>query len=269
MTSIFFKDLEVYGYLGVYDFEQRDGQRFILNFEGKYDDLLAPKSDELTEAVDYTAVAALIENYFKKSKRALLEIAVRELIDEIFIGFPLLNEVSLKVEKPDAKVDMSFDSFGVTETRRVEKVALSLGSNMGDKEKYISDAIAAIKANKAVRNVKASSFITTKPYGGVEQEDFLNCAMTFDTWLTPRELFAFTASLEEKAKRKREIHWGPRTLDIDIILFGSRVISDEDLCIPHVDMANRGFVIEPLKEIAPYMVHPLLKKRICEIKDYV
>ncbi len=269
MTNIFFKDLEVYGYLGVYDFEQRDGQRFIVNFEGRYDDSLAPKSDELSAAVDYTAVAALIENYFKKSKRALLEIAVKELLDEIFISFPLLSEASLKIEKPDAKVDMSFSSFGVCESRRIERVALSLGSNMGDKEGYLNNAIAAIKANKAIRNVKVSSFIITKPYGGVEQDDFLNCAVTFDTWLTPRELFIFTAALEEAANRERLVHWGPRTLDVDILLFGLNVVSDDDLCIPHVDMINRGFVIEPLKEIAPYMVHPLINKRICEIKDYV
>ena len=107
--------------------------------------------------------------------------------------------------------------------------------------------------------------IETEPYGVTDQPSFLNGAARISTLLTPHELLDELHRIEAEAGRERIIHWGPRTLDLDIIFYDDLVMSDDDLCIPHVDMHNRSFVIEPMKELAPYKMHPVLKKRMVEL----
>lgn len=102
----------------------------------------------------------------------------------------------------------------------------------------------------------------TKPYGGVEQEDFLNGVLELETLLNPEELLETLQKIESAAGRKREIHWGPRTLDLDILFFDALCYRSETLVIPHPDLQNRRFVLEPLAAIAPYMCHPLMGKTV-------
>ena len=83
--------------------------------------------------------------------------------------------------------------------------------------------------------------------------------------MRPNDLLKFINEIEAKANRKRDIHWGNRTLDIDIIFYGNEIIEQDNLCVPHVDMVNRMFVLEPLKELCPYKVHPILNKRVIEL----
>ena len=112
-----------------------------------------------------------------------------------------------------------------------------------------------------VRNVIVSDYIETEPYGYVDQDKFLNGAATIETLLSPEDLLAFLHRIEEKADRKREIHWGPRTLDLDILLYDDVCIHTKDLIVPHIDMCNRMFVLEPLMQIAPGLVHPVLLRQ--------
>ena len=112
---------------------------------------------------------------------------------------------------------------------------------------------------------KVSSFIITPPYGYTEQDDFLNGAIKIQTLYSPKMLLAFLQDIEKKANRVRQIHWGPRTLDLDILLYDDVICDDDILTIPHPELHKRDFALIPLKEIAPNCVHPLYNKRISEL----
>ena len=128
---------------------------------------------------------------------------------------------------------------------------ISIGSNLGDRFSYLQTAVTSICQHPKISNVKVSSVYETKPVGGVEQGDFLNAAISLDTELKPIELLKFAQQLENQAKRVREVRWGPRTLDVDILTYGNEVLSSEELTLPHPRIAERAFVLIPWFEIAP------------------
>ena len=112
---------------------------------------------------------------------------------------------------------------------------------------------------------QVSDYLVTEPYGGVEQDIFLNGALKLRTLLTPEELLDRLHELEQAAHRERIVHWGPRTLDLDILLYDQMIIDTPDLHVPHIDMENRDFVLIPLTELAPYYRHPVLNKTISQL----
>ena len=112
---------------------------------------------------------------------------------------------------------------------------------------------------------KLSSYLVTKPYGGVEQDDFLNACLMLKTLLSPEELLARLHEIEQAAHRERIIHWGPRTLDLDILLYDDLILETEDLVIPHPGMHLRDFVLKPLREIAPNKRHPIFQKTVAQM----
>ena len=120
---------------------------------------------------------------------------------------------------------------------------------------------------KGCRVAKVSSYLVTEPYGGVEQDDFLNACLSLDTLLSPSELLEKLHEIEQAAHRERLIHWGPRTLDLDILLYDDEILETEDLIIPHVEMHKREFVLKPLSEIAPYKRHPVYQKTVAELLE--
>lgn len=135
------------------------------------------------------------------------------------------------------------------------EVYLGLGSNMGDREKYLIHAIKLISDNPYIELKRFSGIYETAPVGYVQQDSFLNMVVVVETDMTPYDLLAFTQEVESKLKRVRNIRWGPRTIDIDILLFGEEVINEERLTVPHREIFNRAFVLVPLMEVYPY---PLL-----------
>ena len=136
---------------------------------------------------------------------------------------------------------------------------------MGNKEQYIKDGIGEIEKSIFFKNLKSSDFFYSTPYGGVEQDDFVNGVLEVETMLEPYELLEFLHKVEANAKRERLQHWGPRTLDLDIILFDNEIIDDKDLTVPHKDMKNRDFVLVPLAQLAGYKRHPVLGITIDEM----
>ena len=132
---------------------------------------------------------------------------------------------------------------------RRERVWLSLGSSMGDRQAYLDKAIKLLDETRGVRVVKVSDSIKTPPYGGTAVNEFLNCAALVETFLSPHNLLDEIHRIEEACGRVRKERWGDRTLDIDIILFGNKKICDERLTIPHPDCKNRDFVKIPLKQL--------------------
>ncbi len=145
----------------------------------------------------------------------------------------------------------------------VKTVYLSLGSNIGDREANLRAAIERLKELGAV--VAVSSFYETEPVDFTAQPWFLNCAVAICTELTPELFLAAIQAIEQEMGRRRIQPKGPRNIDIDILLFGDSVISTPHLQIPHPAMQERRFVLEPLAEIAPDVLHPVLKKTVREL----
>jgi len=195
----------------------------------------------------------------------LIERAAQKTAEDILLSFPLIEEVTLEVEKPQAPIAMEFETVSVCITRGWHRVYLAFGSNMGDRRKYIHSALEGIKAHPFIRHVRVSDYYTSTPYGGVEQEDFINGAAELETLLGPGQLLEFLHRLEEQAGRKREVHWGPRTLDLDILFYDQEIVDEEELIIPHKDMENRDFVLLPLMELAPGLRHPITGRTVEEM----
>jgi 2-amino-4-hydroxy-6-hydroxymethyldihydropteridine diphosphokinase len=140
---------------------------------------------------------------------------------------------------------------------------LSLGSNIGDRERHLRDAASCLSSAGNV--VSVSSFFETEPVEFTDQAWFLNCAVAIETDLQPAQLMTALLRIEQEMGRQRTVRKGPRTIDIDILLFGDSVISEPELKIPHPAMQQRRFVLEPLAEIAPDKRHPLLCKTVREL----
>ncbi len=144
-------------------------------------------------------------------------------------------------------------------------VYLSLGSNVGDREAQLRDAVARLGA--AGRVVALSSVYETEPVELTGQPWFLNCAVALETEKSPEELMTAILDIEQEMGRRRVLRKGPRSIDIDILLFGGTIMDSTELTIPHPAMHQRRFVLEPLAEIAPELQHPVLKKTIRELLD--
>ena len=144
-------------------------------------------------------------------------------------------------------------------------VYLSLGSNVGDREANLRAAISKLAEIGRVDSV--SSFYDTEPIELTSQPWFVNCAVKLDTEKMPRQLMAAILALEQEMGRQRKQQKGPRTIDIDILLFGSSVIDIASLTIPHPRLHERRFVLEPLTEIAPDARHPIFKRSVREMRD--
>ncbi|WP_405422711.1 2-amino-4-hydroxy-6-hydroxymethyldihydropteridine diphosphokinase [Pantoea stewartii] len=137
------------------------------------------------------------------------------------------------------------------------RVYLALGSNLADPLHQIDAALSALDALTGVQRIATSSFYRTPPYGPPDQPYYLNAAVALETTLSAEALLDETQRIEREHGRVRKAErWGPRTLDIDIMLFGSEQIHSERLIVPHYDMLNRAFMLVPLLEIAPALRLP-------------
>lgn len=149
------------------------------------------------------------------------------------------------------------------------RVCLSLGSNLGPRETYLRKALQALDKELGSL-VKCSSFYETLPWGFSSDSLFLNAAACFDTLLSPEEVLAVTQQIEKSLGRKeksRQGQYADRCIDIDILLYDDRVMQTPDMILPHPHMAERMFVLEPLAEIMPHLLHPLLRKTILQLKE--
>jgi len=142
---------------------------------------------------------------------------------------------------------------------------LSLGSNIGDRQTYLSEAIRRLHTIGTVQSV--SSTYETEPVEFTDQPPFFNCAVALETSSTPGQLMQQLLDMEKAMGRQRIQKKGPRTIDLDILLFGDVVVSTPDVTIPHRAMQNRRFVLEPLVEIAPEAMHPVLKKTMRQLLE--
>ncbi|MBI1939118.1 MAG: 2-amino-4-hydroxy-6-hydroxymethyldihydropteridine diphosphokinase [Ignavibacteriales bacterium] len=145
-------------------------------------------------------------------------------------------------------------------------VFLGLGSNVGDRIKFINDAADAINRDEKCRLIKSASYYETTPYGNVKQQNFINTVFLVETEFNLLDLFNFLKKIETKLGRKKEsLRWGPREIDVDILFYNNLIYNSDKLSIPHKEILQRDFVIVPLIEIAPDFIHPVLNKRLDEI----
>jgi 2-amino-4-hydroxy-6-hydroxymethyldihydropteridine diphosphokinase len=133
----------------------------------------------------------------------------------------------------------------------VHRAYLSLGSNIGDRGEHLSRGLAIVVADDAWR---ASQIYESEPVGGVSQDDFWNLVVELTTSATPRELLARCRAAEEARGRTREVRWGPRTLDVDVLLVGEATSDEPEILVPHPRLYERAFVLAPLRELAPDLV---------------
>lgn len=144
---------------------------------------------------------------------------------------------------------------------------LGLGSNVGDREEFIEQAVFLLGKNPKIDVIKHSANYETEAEGNANQPPFINAAVEIKTSLSPQQLLEVCHEIEATLGREREIEWGPRTIDIDILLFGSEILSEDKLQVPHPLMHERLFVLKPLKDIAPQVIHPVLEKSIDTLYD--
>jgi dihydroneopterin aldolase/2-amino-4-hydroxy-6-hydroxymethyldihydropteridine diphosphokinase len=259
---MYIRELELFGFHGVFEEEKRLGQKFILSLELELDLKLAGRTGDLTKSVHYGELCEKVEKEFERESYELIETVALNLADFVLDEYKIINGVKIFLKKPWAPVRKHLDTVEIMIERKRHKVYMGLGSNVGDKEKYLKEAINKISAEKNIQIGKQSSFITTRPWGYLDQEDFLNAVIEIETTLEPEELMDILLKIEQELDRERTIKWGPRTIDLDIIMYDDVVSSNEKVILPHPRMHEREFVLKSLNEIAPYLMHPVLHKRI-------
>ncbi len=146
---------------------------------------------------------------------------------------------------------------------------IGIGTNLGDRKKHISEALERLGKRTDIKIIKSSSLYVTEPIGYVGQDWFLNCVVEVMTTMPPRELLKHCQSIEEHMGRTRTMQWGPRIIDLDILLYNDAVIEDEELTIPHPNMDKRRFVLIPLVEIAPDVIHPGINKTVTDLLKHL
>ena len=267
MDRIEINDLEIYGNHGVFPEENKLGQKFLISCRMDVDTRKAGKSDDLDESVDYGRISHMIYNIVNENTFALIEKLAERIAEEILLSDVKIKGVQITVKKPWAPIGLPLKDVLVKIERKWHRTYIALGSNMGDKKAYLEQAVEELRNRNDCRIVKCSSWLETEPYGYVEQDTFMNGVLCMETLAEPYELLDLLHEIEKKAQRERKIHWGPRTLDLDILLYDDLVMGEDELCIPHVDMKNREFVLAPMVEIAPYKHHPVYGLTMMEMLD--
>lgn len=267
MDQIRIENLEVFANHGVFPEENVLGQKFIISAVLHTDTRSAGMTDNLTESIHYGEVSHFIHRYMSEHTYQLIERVAEGLAEELLLNTEHLEKIEVEVKKPWAPIGLPLDYASVRISRQWHTAYIALGSNIGDKQQYLESAVSALNAAKGCKVTKVSSWLVTPPYGMTEQDEFLNGCLELKTILPPKELLEVLHEIEQKAGRERLVHWGPRTLDLDIIFYDDLIMGTESLCIPHVEVQKRDFVLKPLHEIAPYMHHPGNGKTVREMLE--
>lgn len=265
LDEIHIRGLRIFAHHGVFQEETRLGQTFVVNATLYTSTRKGGLLDSLEDTISYADVCLFLTDYLQKNTWKLLEAAVEHTCRALLQQFPLLRKVELELEKPSAPIPLPFDSVSVRVIRGWHRCFVALGSNLGDKQAYLDGAVEALRTDPCIRLTQVSSYLVTAPYGGVEQDDFLNGAVELKTLYDPQELLDRLHEIEQNANRKRLVHWGPRTLDLDILFYDDLVQDDPSLTLPHPDMQNRDFVLRPMAELAPNFLHPVFQKTIGQL----
>lgn len=271
MDKLTLSRMEFYGYHGVYPEENKLGARYYVDVE-----LLLPLSragagDELTETINYAELYGRVRTIVTERSFKLIEALAEHIAQDLLAAYPVLGEVVVRVTKPHPPFDIHF--AGVTaELRRGRPIeaAIGLGSNLGDRAGTLAEALRLLSAHPRLKLVRQSRLFETEPVGNTRQGRFLNQAAVFSTDLPPEELLSELLAAENRLGRERSERWGPRTIDLDLLLYGQAELKLPRLAVPHPRMAERAFVLVPLAEVVSDDAVPGLRslaERIAAMPD--
>lgn len=269
MDQIIISDLQVYAHHGVYQQETEKGQNFLVSVTLETDTRSAGMTDDLGLSTNYGVVCRFLNAFLTEHTFKLLETAAERTAEALLLQFPRVRAVDLEIKKPEAPIPLPFGMVSVKIWRGWRRAYIACGSNIGDRKGHLDAAVAALREDRQCRVIRVSDWIGTTPYGGVAQADYLNGVIAIDTLYPPEVLLSRLQEIERAEARERKERWGPRTLDLDILLYEGVVMEEEKLTIPHRDMKNRDFVLRPLAQIAPYERHPVLGRSILELLEEV
>lgn len=258
MDEITIKGIECYAYHGVMESERQLGQLFRVDCTLRLDSSTC--QDDINSTVHYGELTLDIIRFCREKCYQLIETLANELAQHLLLSYPGIEELSLTIHKPHAPIPAPFSDVSITVTRGWKTCYLAIGSNLGDRKQYLDLACAELSKDPHVKLLAQSTYLETEPYGVTDQPPFLNGALKIKTTYTPAQLLACCHRLEALAGRVKTRHWGERTLDVDILLYWDLVMESETLTIPHPDMHRRSFVLEPLCQLAPDLLHPVYRQ---------
>ncbi len=250
------------GFHGVFAHERREGQEFVVDVELAVDLGPAGASDDLADTVNYGEIGAAALARIEGEPHDLIE-RLAELVAQDALAHPSVDEVTVTVHKPQAPVGVPFGDVTVSVTRRREPVpvVIAVGANLprglSSPHDTASSAIESLAHHPRVRVVAASAIYDSDPVGGPEQPTYVNAVVLARTSLSPTSLLRGLHGIEAHFDRRREVRWGPRTLDLDLVQFGdpaagTDVTSDRPgLTLPHPRAHERAFVLLPWLEADP------------------
>lgn len=245
------------GHHGVLDVEKRDGQTFLVDVTMWCDLERAGRSDDLAATVNYAEVAGAVVARVTGPSFDLIERLAEVIADDV-LRHDLVDSVEVVVHKPEAPVGHPFTDVQVCVQRaNAAHVAIALGSNLGDRGQTLAAAVEALRGLPGLTVTAVSSLVETDPVGGPDQPPYLNAVAVGRATLDPGELLAALHRIEADHGRTREVRWGPRTLDLDLLQYGTpggsrEVLSDDPaLLLPHPRAHERAFVLVPWTDADP------------------
>ena len=265
--------LRATGHHGVFDHERRDGQPFVIDVTLHLPLAVAGATDELARTVHYGVLAEEIVAAVERDPVDLIETVAERVVDVVLAHESVVG-VRVTVHKPEAPITVPFADVSVSITRwlpgrlpaaafsarevatlrhwdqsAVTRAVVALGANLGDREATLRTAVAELDGEPGVRVVAASPIVQTPALKleGVDEEApaYLNAVIAVDTVLGPRALLSVLQRVETRHGRTREVRWGDRTLDLDLLAYGSAAVLDQDLVVPHPRAHERAFVLDP------------------------
>lgn len=264
MDQLLIKDLEVYAHHGLFQSEKDLGQKFYLTLAISYDMSRAAIQEDLDQSIDYGKLCQQLTQWMQEETYDFIETVAYRLCKKILDQYKLVFAVELELAKPSAPVPLPLKTCAVKVHRQRHQAFVALGSNMGDSQSYLDQALEAIEA-KGLSIKKASQQIRTKAWGKTDQPDFLNQVVQIETIETAPYLLSLLQEIENELGRVRTEHWGPRTIDLDLLFYDQAMIYSDSLIVPHPYIQERAFVLEPLAEIAPHWIHPVYKESISQL----
>lgn len=273
--------LKARGFHGVFDFEKREGQDFAVDVVLHTDHAQAGESDRLEDTINYADVAQIVADRITGEPFDLIEALAWAIAGDVL---RVADSVEVTVHKPQAPIDQDFQDVSVTVRRSGEgrrqrerlqherlvrggQAVIGVGANMGQPAETVQSAMDALDLHPHITVLQRSSLYRSAPVGGVEQDDFINAVMTVETTLSAYELLGVCQGVELAHGRTRDVRWGPRTLDLDLIRFtpheglkrgeglgdagAELTLNDPVLTLPHPEVGNRAFVLTPWHEIDP------------------
>lgn len=242
--------IRAWGRHGVLSQEKDLGQQFVVDVRLHLSTAPAGRTDALARTVNYAEVAAAVHEEIGTGSYDLVEALAERIASRILTetGHPLVRRVDVTVHKPSAPVGLPVGDVAVTITRDAAPVdaVLALGTNLGDREAHLARALELLSTTDGIEVAWTGPVLETAPVGGPEgQGAFLNSVIGVSTVLGPFELLDAARRAERDAHRERLVRWGPRTLDVDVITYGTSLSDDEELTLPHPRAHERAFVLAP------------------------